>query len=58
MIRYYVKTEKVEKVFDHPMFGRGKFVKEVKSRPVLQYMDAEGNWVDVETVEEESRDGA
>ena len=57
MIRYYVKTEKVEKVYDHPLFGRGKFVKEVKSRPVLQWQDAEGVWHDVETVED-SNDGA
>lgn len=57
MVRWYVRKQvKREKLHD-TMYGTVYKEYTVREK-VLQCMDAEGNWVDVDTVEEENRDGS
>ena len=61
MLRYAKKVKRIKREVNDPFYGKGVFVQEVADRPVLQYQDPDGNWLDIPVVEvdnEEKRDGA
>jgi hypothetical protein len=51
MVRWYIRKQTKREKLNDTMYGT--VYREYTTREkVLQFMDSEGNWVDVETVEE------
>ena len=52
MIRYVKKVKERKKEVNDPYYGKGYFIQKVTMPPTLQWRDSEGEWHDIETVEE------
>lgn len=51
MLRMAKKVKRVKREVNDVLYGKGYFVQEIAQRPVLQYQDPDGNWLDVPVVE-------
>lgn len=56
MLRMARKVKKVKREVQDPFYGKGVFIQEHRGKATLQYQNAEGDWVDVPTVDIEEEE--